>query len=79
MTRELQGLRLRLDRPKRRNSITDPIVYALVATLEAAASDESVRVIHLSGTGDHFCSGADIVARNAGGDAPLLCASVPSG
>ena len=50
-------LRLRLDRPDRRNSLTDPIVYALVDIVDAAASDESVRVIHLTGTGDHFCSG----------------------
>lgn len=65
-------LRLRFDRPARRNGLTDPIVYALIATLEAAASDEGVRVIHLSGTGDHFCSGFDLGERVSGPDKPRV-------
>lgn len=56
-------LRLRLDRPDRRNSLTDPIVYALVDIFDAVASDETVRVVHLSGSGDHFCSGFDLGGR----------------
>ena len=63
-------LRLRLDRPQRRNSLTDPIVYALTDAIDAAADDESVRVIHLEGTGDHFCSGFDLAQRAAGDDKP---------
>jgi 2-(1,2-epoxy-1,2-dihydrophenyl)acetyl-CoA isomerase len=65
-------LRLRLNRPERRNSITDPIVYALVDTIDAAASDESVRVIHLTGAGDHFCSGFDLGERTPGPDKPRV-------
>src|SRR6476660_751963 len=57
-------LRVRLDRPDRRNSLTDPIVYALVDIIDAAGSDESVRVIHLTGTGEHFCSGFDLGERD---------------
>jgi 2-(1,2-epoxy-1,2-dihydrophenyl)acetyl-CoA isomerase len=56
-------LRLRIDRPERRNAITDDIVLALTQIIEVAGSDESVRVIHLSGTGDHFCSGFDLSLR----------------
>ena len=59
-------LRMRLDRPERRNAITDPIVYALVDLVDAASSDEGVRVIHLSGNGDHFCSGFDLGERTPG-------------
>jgi 2-(1,2-epoxy-1,2-dihydrophenyl)acetyl-CoA isomerase len=65
-------LRLRLDRPDRRNSITDPIVYGLVDILDAAAGDESVRVVHLTGTGDHFCSGFDLSERAPGPDKPRV-------
>lgn len=65
-------LRLRLDRPDRRNALTDPIVYALVDTFDAAGSDESVRVIHLTGTGDHFCSGFDLGERAPGPDRPRV-------
>lgn len=65
-------LRIRLDRPDRRNAITDPIVYALVDTIDAAASDESVRVIHLSASGDHFCSGFDLGERTPGPEKPRV-------
>jgi 2-(1,2-epoxy-1,2-dihydrophenyl)acetyl-CoA isomerase len=59
-------LRVRLDRPARRNAITDPMVYALVDVIDAAGSDENVRVIHLTGSGEHFCSGFDLGERVAG-------------
>jgi 2-(1,2-epoxy-1,2-dihydrophenyl)acetyl-CoA isomerase len=65
-------LHIRLDRPERRNSLTDPIVYALADTMDAAASDESVRVIHLEGTGDHFCSGFDLAERVPGPERPRV-------
>jgi 2-(1,2-epoxy-1,2-dihydrophenyl)acetyl-CoA isomerase len=59
-------LRLRLDRPERRNAVTDEVVLALIETIEAAGSDEAIRVIALSATGEHFCSGFDLAER--GGD-----------
>jgi len=64
---ELAGsvLSLTLDRPERRNAIDDPMMRGLVAALEVAGRDESVRAVVLRGAGDHFCGGADIVARNA--------------
>jgi 2-(1,2-epoxy-1,2-dihydrophenyl)acetyl-CoA isomerase len=65
-------LRLRFNRPERRNSLTDPIVYALTDIVDAAASDESVRVIHLEGEGDHFCSGFDLAERTPGPDRPRV-------
>jgi 2-(1,2-epoxy-1,2-dihydrophenyl)acetyl-CoA isomerase len=59
-------LHVRLDRPERRNALTDEMVLALIETIEAAGSDESVRVIALSGTGDDFCSGFDLGQRGKG-------------
>jgi 2-(1,2-epoxy-1,2-dihydrophenyl)acetyl-CoA isomerase len=56
-------LRLNLDRPDRRNAVTDDMVLALIEAIEAAGSDESIRVIVLSATGDHFCSGFDLAQR----------------
>ncbi|SHN46551.1 enoyl-CoA hydratase/isomerase family protein [Cryptosporangium aurantiacum] len=61
-------LRLRLDRPDKRNALDDVMVAGLIEAVVAAGSDESVRAVLLTGAGDHFCSGADIVARNAGID-----------
>jgi 2-(1,2-epoxy-1,2-dihydrophenyl)acetyl-CoA isomerase len=74
LTREQDGpvLRLRIDRPQRRNSLTDAIVYALTDAVDAAASDESVRVIHLGGEGEHFSSGFDLAERAPGPDRPRV-------
>ena len=64
-------LRLTLDRPDKRNALDDVMMAGLIDALDAAGRDERVRVVVLAGAGDHFCGGADIVARNAGeADAP---------
>lgn len=57
-------LRLVLDRPEKRNAIDDVMMAALVETIDLAGRDEQVRAIVLAGEGEHFCGGADIVARN---------------
>src|SRR5580698_210703 len=72
LAREGEVLKLSFNRPARRNSLTDPMVYVLTDTLDAAASDESVRVIHLQGEGDHFCSGFDLAERTPGPDRPRV-------
>ena len=72
---ELDGsvLRLVLDRPDKRNALSDEMVLGLTEAIDAAGRDERVRAIELRGAGDHFCGGADIVARNApGGERPRV-------
>jgi 2-(1,2-epoxy-1,2-dihydrophenyl)acetyl-CoA isomerase len=59
-------LRIVLDRPDKRNALDDEMVAAMIAAVDAAERDEAVRAILLSGAGDHFCGGFDIVSRNAG-------------
>jgi len=61
-------LRLTLDRPSRRNSLSHTMIETLVAALTDAATDDSLRAIHIQGAGDDFCAGADWVAANSGGD-----------
>lgn len=58
-------LRVTLDRPDARNSMNDEMVEVVIEALEAAGQDETVRAIALGSSGDHFCAGADVVARNA--------------
>jgi 2-(1,2-epoxy-1,2-dihydrophenyl)acetyl-CoA isomerase len=65
-------LEFEIDRPKKRNALTDPIVAAMIGALTAAGPDESVRVIVVRGAGDHFCAGFDIVGRNAGDQRPRV-------
>ncbi|HWS93047.1 MAG TPA: enoyl-CoA hydratase-related protein [Mycobacterium sp.] len=64
-------LRVTLDRPSRRNSLTHLMIDALVDALTDAAADDSLRAIHIRGAGDDFCAGADwVAANNPGGQRP---------
>jgi 2-(1,2-epoxy-1,2-dihydrophenyl)acetyl-CoA isomerase len=55
-----------LDREPRKNSLTPAAIREVIATLEAAATDDALRVVVLTGRGPDFCSGADWVASNTG-------------
>jgi len=61
-------LRLTINRPARKGSLDPDSVRCMIETLEAASTDESLRVILLTSSGDDFCSGADWVARNRESD-----------
>ena len=63
-------LALTLDRPHRRNALTDDIVLALIDTLEAASADEEIRAISFNAVGDNFCSGFDLAGRAGDGNRP---------
>ncbi|QZH58362.1 enoyl-CoA hydratase/isomerase family protein [Mycolicibacterium farcinogenes] len=63
-------LRITLDRPQRRNSLSHQMIDDLVDILTDAAYDDSLRAVAITGTGDHFCTGADWVATNSSGRRP---------
>jgi 2-(1,2-epoxy-1,2-dihydrophenyl)acetyl-CoA isomerase len=62
-------LTLRLDRPERKNALDAAGVRTMVEALEAAWTDDHLRVVVISSAGEDFCSGADWVATNRA-DAP---------
>ncbi|MFD1813521.1 enoyl-CoA hydratase/isomerase family protein [Rhodococcus gannanensis] len=68
IARDGEVLRLTLDRPAARNALTPSMVDILVRELTAAATDDSLRAIHLTGTGENFCGGADWVSTNKGNE-----------
>lgn len=51
---------LTLDRPEQRNALNLPLLNALRAALAAAAGEQAVRALILTGAGKGFCAGADI-------------------
>jgi enoyl-CoA hydratase len=54
-------LTLRLNRPDRLNAMSSELITALLTAFEAAASDEDVVVVVITGTGDRaFCAGRDL-------------------
>nr|WP_246349769.1 enoyl-CoA hydratase-related protein [Nocardia barduliensis] len=63
-------LRLIIDRRGRRNALSHAMIDTLVAALTDAATDDELRVVHISGAGEDFCSGVDWVATNATGKRP---------
>lgn len=53
---------LTLNRPEASNAISLEMVDKLCAQLEQAEYDPAVRVVVLSGAGEHFCAGGDVKA-----------------
>jgi 2-(1,2-epoxy-1,2-dihydrophenyl)acetyl-CoA isomerase len=66
-------LRITLDRPSHKNSLTPAAVRVIIEALERAASDDALRAILLDASGPDFCAGADLVAGNPeGGERPRV-------
>jgi enoyl-CoA hydratase/carnithine racemase len=53
-------LRIRMNRPERRNAITVAMYAALADAIEGAANDDSIRLITTEGAGDDFTAGNDL-------------------
>lgn len=52
---------LTINRPERRNALTEQVVTELAAGLRRAAGDDAVRVVVITGAGDKaFCAGGDL-------------------
>ena len=72
--RSLDGgvLRLTLNRPKKMNVLSDEMLVALQAEVDAAAQDEAVRVVVIAGAGRAFCAGHDLKQMRANADMVYL-------
>ncbi len=60
ITRDGGRLRIRMNRPERRNAITVAMYAALANAIEGAAEDDTVRLITLEGAGEDFTAGNDL-------------------
>lgn len=67
IARDLSGgvLRLTLNRPERRNSLSEEMMGALQDALDAAVEETAVRVILLRAEGNVFCAGHDLKEMTA--------------
>jgi 2-(1,2-epoxy-1,2-dihydrophenyl)acetyl-CoA isomerase len=49
-----------LNRPERKNALSDALAWAVVGAVEDAARDDGVWVLAITGSGDSFCAGLDL-------------------
>lgn len=74
LTDDRDGVRtITLNRPEAYNSLTVELKESLLAALTAAASDDAVRAVVLTGAGKAFCAGQDLKEHMA-----LLAADDPA-
>jgi len=59
---ERSAARITLNRPEKRNALNDSVLEGLKSALVAADGNESVRAVVIAGSGQDFCSGADLSA-----------------
>jgi enoyl-CoA hydratase/carnithine racemase len=57
--------RLTLNRPQSRNALSDAMIAALSAELDRIASDSSIKIVILEGSGPAFCAGHDLKEMSA--------------
>jgi enoyl-CoA hydratase/carnithine racemase len=62
---------LRLNRPEKRNAMSDEMRAELVAALRTAAADDAVRALVITGAGKGFCAGGDIAGMQHRLEAPV--------
>ena len=49
-----------LNRPEKKNALSQELAWSVVAAVDEAAKDDKVWVVALTGTGDAFCAGLDL-------------------
>jgi enoyl-CoA hydratase/carnithine racemase len=60
-----------INRPEARNALTRAVITGVRDAFDAAAADEAIRCVVLTGAGNHFCAGADL-RKNLMEDPELL-------
>lgn len=61
---------LALNRPEKRNAMSDSMRTELIAALEQIAGDNSIRALILTGNGKGFCAGGDVAGMQRRMEAP---------
>ncbi len=49
-----------LNRPEKKNALSQELAWGVIAAVDAAAKDDSVWVVAITGSGDAFCAGLDL-------------------
>ena len=49
-----------LNRPDKKNALSGELAWDIIHAVDAAAGDDNVRVVAITGSGDSFCAGLDL-------------------
>src|SRR5688572_15509765 len=55
---------IQLNRPEKKNALSQALAWAVVEAVDAAAADDNVWVVAITGSGDAFCAGLDLSPGN---------------
>lgn len=56
---------IRLNRPEKKNAISLELAWGVIGAVDAAAADDNVWVVAITGSGDAFCAGLDLTPDGA--------------
>jgi 2-(1,2-epoxy-1,2-dihydrophenyl)acetyl-CoA isomerase len=54
-----------LNRPEKKNALSQALAWGIVEAVDAAAQDDNVWVVAITGSGDAFCAGLDLSGSEA--------------
>ena len=69
--------RLTINRPERRNALSDLTMRELGDAVEDVDGDDGVRVLVITGAGDAFCAGGDLQGLSGGGEPGPMASQSP--
>ena len=67
---------IRLNRPEKKNALSQQLAWGIVAAVDEAARDDNVWVVALTGSGDAFCAGLDLSGAEPFHPAPAMTAQL---
>jgi 2-(1,2-epoxy-1,2-dihydrophenyl)acetyl-CoA isomerase len=67
---------IRLNRPEKKNALSQQLAWGIVAAIDEAARDDNVWVVALTGSGDAFCAGLDLSGAEPFHPAPAMTAQL---
>ena len=65
-----------LNRPEKKNALSDALAWAIISAVDDAARDDNVWIIALTGAGDAFCAGLDLTSERDPSVAPLSAQAI---
>lgn len=67
---------IRLNRPEKKNALSQHLAWGVIEAVDAAARDDNVWVVALTGSGDAFCAGLDLTGSEPYHPAPAMMAQL---